>query len=793
MKKLSVSDVEISIPMFDNVHSTEDVDESTGFVGQSKAYEALKTALEIEHKGYHAYVSGPVGTGRRTFIRMMAREYARRYPTPPDLVYVNNFENMWEPIFMKLSAGQGMELKQDMDRLVQEALEAIRKTFESDEYTKRRSELENEYLEEKNRLWEDLREKARELSFDVQITPTGIVTVPMIEGKPVAPEVFEQLPKDMKEKIRENSTKLKVLLEGALAKSRYLDRKLKESLNDLDRYVAMFAIGAIFDELKGKYHNNSDVKDFLEAVKSDMLKNLDKLRSEDGETLEFLKRRYGVNVLVDNSGQQGAPIVEEDHPTYANLLGKVEYYARQGLLHTDYSMIRAGAVHRANGGFLIIDALELISRPFAWEGLKRVLNAQQVKIENLESSLGFSNLHTLKPQPIPVKLKVILVGPEWVYSYLYTVDEDFRKLFGIKVPFDWVMDLNKENVRGFMAAMCTIVKENSLLHFRKDAVEEVIKYSLKLSGDRRKLSTRFSMIQRLMIEASHLAKEEGKSMVEVQHVKKAREMYENRVNLYREKLDEALVRGELMVDTSGRRVGQINGLTVMELGDYSFGVPVRITAKTYLGKPGVIDIQREADLSGKIHSKAVMILESYLNWKYGRWAPISLTASLSFEQVYSVVEGDSASLAETLALLSAVSGVPVRQDIAVTGSINQHGEVQPVGGIPEKIEGFFRLCFARGLTGKQGVIIPSRNVDHLVLNDDVMEAIRKGKFHIWTVDNVDEAAEIVMERRAGNELKRGGFTKDSINDLVYKALRKAKKFEESEAARKPSKRKRKRG
>jgi len=787
VKELAFEDLELGFNL-GKIESTKAICGECGFVGQSRADEALRTALQVTSQGYHVYVSGPAGTGRRTFVRTAVRAFAEKLPVPHDLVYVNNFEDHLHPNFMALLPGQGRSLKLDMNNLVTEAAEAIRRTFDSEEYSRRRSQLEEEYLKEKKQLWEELREKARSLGFDVQVTQAGIVSFPVIEDKPIPPDAIEHLPEETKKRIEENGTKLKILLDGSLTKSRFIDREFKRRLRDLDRYVAMFAVGNIFAELEKKYSKNSEILDFLNAVKNDMLDNLEQLRSEETGIIEYFKQRYGVNLLVDNSGLIGAPVVEEFHPTYSNLLGKIEYYARQGVLHTDFTMIRPGAVHKANGGFLILDATELLKQPHAWEGLKRVLVSQQARIENLEVALGISNLHTLRPEPIPLSFKVILIGPEWVYELMYVHDEEFRKLFGVKVPFDWSMELNEDNVVDFVNVVASIVQEEELLPFDKSGLEEVLKYSVRLSGDRRKLSTRFGIVRRLLVESSHQAKADNADTVSAKHVLEAVKKAERRVDLYEEKLREALIRGELMVETEGKRTGQVNGLTVLELPDHTFGVPVRITAKTFLGKPGVIDIQREADLSGKIHSKAVMTLDAYLNWKYGRWEPISLTATLSFEQVYSVVEGDSASLAETLALLSAVSGLPARQDIAITGSINQHGEVQPVGGVTQKVEGFFRLCAERGLTGTQGVIIPSKNTDHLILKDEVLEAVREDKFHIWTVDTVDEAAELVLGQKAGRELKKGGFSKGSINDLVYKALKRARELSE-EAGKKRSEKK----
>ncbi len=789
MKKLSHEDLITSDEFLPEFNTTKEFPGCEILIGQERARKAVETGLKIKEKGYNVFVAGPTGTGRRTFVQNILKEVAKNRPRPKDWAYVYNFDDPQSPKALSLEPGLGKEFKKDMGNLIDEVIEALNKLFESEEYASRRAEIEDEYTKAKNELWEKLKMKAKELGFSVQLTPTGVLTVPVMDGKPVTPDIYELLPEEKKKEIEEASMKVKHLVEGTLHRSRRLDRELREKLQELDRYGAIFVIGSLFEELKKKYSSNSDIIEYLEKVKNDILDNLQDLRSEEPEKREFYKKKYSVNLIVDNSDSIGAPVVYERNPTYSNLFGKVEYYAKLGVLQTDFTMIRSGSLHKANGGFIILDAEDVLRNIHVWEGLKRTLMSGWLTIENLENVLGFSSTMTLKPQPIPIDVKVFMIGTPLMYELLYTYDEDFRKLFKIKAEFDWEMENNETNVRDYLSFISSICNEHELPHLTRNAVKRVLWYSTRLSGDRTKLSTRFGEISKLIIEAGTMAKLSKKDFVDEKELVATIESMEERVRLLQEKYDDMLKKYDLMVEVTGEKIGQINGLTVIELGDHSFGIPVKITAKTYLGKVGVIDIQREADLSGKIHGKAVLILEGFFGSKYAQKTPISFSASISFEQVYTVVEGDSASLAETLALISSISKVPIKQSIAVTGSINQHGEVQPVGGVTEKVEGFFRACKMRGLTGDQGVIIPKGNIKNLILKDEVLEAVKKGIFHIWAIENVDEAIEIVTGKKAGKLTKKGVYEKGSVNYLVSKELERMRKLLEGKEEKKGKKRK----
>lgn len=783
MKKLSFRDVDYSLPkkVF-NFKSIKNIKCGDELIGQQRAIEALDFGLSIRAKGYNIFVTGPTGTGRRTSVKQMLEKIAKNMPTPDDWIYVHNFDNPSEPWAINLKAGDGKRFKESMEKLVEEISAALSKAFESEDYSKIISEIEDEYTKKKRELWENLVAQAKELGYLVQVTPTGIATVPLVDDKPITPEVYTNLPEDVRKDIEDRGLQVKHLVEKALQKSRKLDRELKEKLSEQDKYVALFAIGNLFEEIVKAFSNYRRITEYLEKVKNDVIENIRNILNEEKREAVFSK--YKVNLFVDNSHLQGAPVIEEMHPTYSNVFGKIEYIARMGIMVTDYTFIVPGSIHRANGGFLIMDSLDVLRYPYVWDTLKKTLIAGVARIENIEGRIGLSSMRAPRPEVIPVDTKVVIIGSELMYYMLYNYDPDFRKLFKIKSEFDWEMNLNDENTLKYIRFISNIVNKHSLLDFSADACKEIVKFGLRLSGDKQKLSTNFNKIESLLIEANQVAKNKSKQLVDAQDIKEAIEKAEERVRLVQEKYDEMILRGNIMVETEGKEIGQINGLTVSELGDYSFGMPVKITAKTYLGKMGVIDIQREADLSGKIHRKAVLTLENFLGWKYAQKTPISLSVSISFEQVYSYLEGDSASLAETLAVISAISDVPLKQSIAVTGSMNQHGEIQPVGGVPEKVEGFFRICESRGLTGEHGVIIPAANVENLVLKDEILQAIKEKKFHIWAVSNVDEAIEIMTDKKAGKLLKSGNYPRNTVNYLVCKKLEKMHNMLEGKTGRK---------
>ncbi len=774
--KVKYEDLVYKCPYLPDFSTSAELESTESFIGQERAKKAIEGALRINEKGFNVFVVGVPGTGRRSFITSYLEKQAMKMATPKDWVYVYNFSNPSEPKAISLDPGRGSQFKMDMQKLSEEVIESIEKIFESEDYAAKKSELEDDYMNKKTQLWEELQQKAKELGFSVQLTPTGVVSVPIYEGKPVTQEILDSLPEDVKQTFNENSRKLKHIIEGTLYKSRKLDREFKEKLKELDRYAALFTIGALFDEMRKQYESNYDVVQYLTDVENDILNNLADLRSEETELRQLYKKRYSVNLIVDNSHTLGAPVVYERNPTYSNLAGKVEYYSKGGVLFTDFTFIKAGALHKANGGFLILEAESLLRNPYAWEYLKRALLSEEITIENLESALGFSNVVSLKPQPIPLNVKVFLISSPRLYYLMYTYDEDVRKLFRIKSEFDWELEADEENVKKYLGFISSTCCKYQLSHLDKKAIEKVLWYSSRLAADREKLSVRFGEISGLIRESCSVASQRNEKVVREEDVKKAIEQMEERVNLIQIKYDSQIKSYDLMVETTGKKIGQVNGLTVLDLADHTFGIPVKITAKTHLGKPGVVDIHRESDLSGKIHSKAVLTIEGFFGERYAQQTPLSISASMSFEQVYSIVEGDSASVAEVVALISAIAKIPVNQEIAVTGSMNQHGEVQPVGGVTEKVEGFHRACKLRGLTGNQGVIIPKTNLKNLILKEDVLNDIKNGLFHIWAIENIDEAIEILTGQKAGKLTQSGNYERGSVNDRVVKALKKAKEL-----------------
>ncbi|HCF37884.1 MAG TPA: ATP-dependent protease, partial [Thermosipho africanus] len=598
----------------------------------------------------------------------------------------------------------------------------------------------------------------------------SIIYIPQIDGKALTPEEFEKLSEEVKQTFEENSKKVEHLISGALHQLRKLDLEYKEKFNDLDKYATLFSIESLFEELKDEFRYSEKLVNHFEKLKNHIVKHIGQIKKSD-DWKNYIKHILTINLIVDNSQENSAPVVYENNPTYPNLFGKVEYISKSGVLYTDFSMIRGGSIHRANGGYLILNAEDLLKFPYVWDKLKKTLMSKKIQIENLDSAYGVSPTITLKPEPIDLNLKVILIGTPDLYYILYEYDEDFKKLFKVKVEFDWEMDATRDNIKQYYSFLSNVVEANELNPLDSSALKKIIWYSMRLSENKEKISMKMGSIADLVIESDYYSKLRNSETISKQDVEKAIVSRENRTKLIMDKYDEALKKYEIMIETHGKVVGQINGLTVSQFGDFSFGMPVKITAKTYVGNTGIIDIQRESDLSGNIHGKAVLTLMGYLGSKYAREFPISIGVSISFEQVYGVVEGDSASLAETIAIISAISNIPIRQSIAVTGSINQHGIVQPIGGAIEKVEGFYRLCKHRGLDGTHGVIIPESNIKNLVLKDEILNDIKKGLFNIWAVKTVDEAIEILMEKPAGKLNSKGKYPRGTVNYIVEERLK----------------------
>ena len=763
--------------------TTSEVAPLDEIVGQPRAVEAVRFGVRIPQDGFNIYALGPTGTGKFTLVRRSLEEQAAQKPSPPDWCYVYNFESPYRPKVLRLPPGTGAQLRQDMQQLIADLRSALSAAFESDEYQTRREVIQQEFMERQQKAFTELQEKAQQRGLTLLRTPAGFVFAPVRLGQVLSPEEFQRLPPEERERITANIQAMQEELQRVLHQMPRWQRELRQKLMELDREVAGYTVRPLVEELRQKYSHLEEVVAYLNAVEADIVANAMLFLQPEvppgvPPAVAALQqqmpgaplRRYEVNVLVDHSKATGAPVVYEDNPTYQNLIGRIEHMAHMGMLLTDFTLIKPGALHRANGGYLILDAHRVLQHPLAWEGLKRALQSRQLRIEAPLQTLGLFSTVSLEPEPIPLDVKVVLIGSPLLYYLLYYYEEDFQKLFKVKADFATQMDRTPETEYQYALFVRTICQEDGLLPFDRGAVAQVIEHSSRLVEDQYKLSTRFGEIADLVREASFWASRNGHSVVTADDVRRAIEEKTFRSNLLEERIKELITQGTVMIDTTGERVGQINGLSVILLGDYTFGRPSRVTANTFVGKAGVVNIEREVELSGPIHSKGVLILSSYLGRKYAQNAPLTLSASLVFEQSYEGVEGDSASSTELYAILSSLSGYPIKQGIAVTGSVNQHGELQPVGGINEKIEGFFDICKAKGLTGDQGVIIPVGNVRNLMLREDVIEAVREGEFHIWPVRTVDEGIEILTGVPAGELQEDGTYPEGTVNWAVSQRL-----------------------
>lgn len=729
-------------------------------IGQDRAVRALDLGVTVAQPGYNIYIAGPVGTGRTTYARKTIQGVAAARPVPPDWCYLYDFQQPDQPLAVSLPPGQGQQFRKDMERLVEELKDAIRKLFSSERFETRRSQLLQSFETRINEIWQELETQARQLGFLLQRTPTGIATVPVgPSGEAISQELFASLAEAQREEIQRRGRGLQEGVGEALRKVRALEREAREAVRELEQQAVRSTAGDPVGRLREGYARNPRIVQWLDQLLADVVDNLDQFKEAEEPTTPFpfplLARRgerlqrYQVNLVVDNSHLHGAPVVEESNPTYYNLLGKVEYRAEFGALVTDYTMIKAGALQRTNGGFLVLQVKDLLLNPFAWEGLKRALKSGEARIENIGEQLGIVPTATLRPEPIPLTVKVVLIGTPLIFQLLYALDDDFRKLFKIKADFDIDVARTPETMTGYAAAVAAIGHRHGLRPFDRAAVARVLEHSARLAERQDRLSTRFNEVVEIVFEADAWATRAGRDVVTASDVDTAIQEKVYRSNRVEEKLRELVAEGQLLVDVAGAKPGQVNGLSVLQLGDYTFGHPSRITARTYVGGRGVVNIERETEMSGRIHSKGVAILANYLGGKYAQDRPLSLNASLTFEQTYSEVEGDSASSTELYALLSDLAGVPIDQGVAVTGSVNQKGEIQPIGGVNEKIEGFYQVCKVIGLTGSQGVMIPAQNVRNLMLREEVIEAVRQGRFRIWAVRTIDEGLEVLTGLPSG--------------------------------------------
>lgn len=760
--------------------TTADLEPLSEIIGQARALEAVRFGVEIRREGYNLYALGPAGIGKHTAVQQVLEQEARGRPLAEDWCYVHNFRERHKPVALRLPPGRGPKLRHDMEQLVQELRGSISAMLESDEYRAQMQEIDEELKEKQEQVFAEIQRQAEQEDMVILNTPHGFAVAPTRKGEVMSPQDFEQLSKEERERKQQAIARLQEQLARFLDEIQRLHKERRERRREVERKFTMSAVGHIIDALQESYRDLPAVFEYLEAVQQDVVENVRDFRAREegtGISLPFVQQerpsftRYQVNVLVAHEGEVGAPIVYEDNPTFPNLVGRVEHIAQFGALVTDFTLIKAGALHRANGGYLVLDMLKLLMQPYAWEGLKRALRAQKITIESLGQMLGVLSTVSLEPEPIPLDVKIVLMGERLLYYLLCAYDPDFRELFKVAADFDDRVERNPENNELYARLIATLTGKERLRPFDRTAVARVIDHGARLAEDAERLSAHLQSIGDLLREADFCAEQAGHGVVQAADVQRAIDGQIRRADRIRERLYEEIDRGTILIDTDGARVGQVNGLSVVQLGDFSFGQPSRITATTRLGKGEVVDIEREVELGGAVHSKGVLILSNFLAARYAQDQPLSLAASLAFEQSYGLVEGDSASVAELCALLSALANAPIKQSLAVTGSVNQHGEVQAIGGVNEKLEGFFDVCNARGLTGGQGVLIPAANVKHLMLRADVVQAAAAGKFHVYPVATVDEAISLLTGVPAGERDAQGVFPEGSINYRVDARLR----------------------
>lgn len=774
-------------------NNTNELNKPEEVIGQERALEALNFGVGIQHDGYNLFVSGSTGLGKHTIVKQLLEIKSIDLPVPSDWCYVNNFELPHKPKILELPAGLASKLKIDMQHLVEDLLIAIPSSFETDEYNARLKELQDELEETKETAFVKLSDDATRENVALIRTPGGYTLGPMKDGKILTPAEFDKLPKDEQELIKKKIDEIEVEVSATIRKLPIWAREIRKKVKLLDREVSQLTIEQFIDELRTKYGAVEDAISYIDSVKNAIIEDVDSFRQPDGNERNIFGikeqkpsfSRYQVNVLVDNSETKGAPVIHEDNPTYNNLIGRIEHMAQLGTLLTDFTLIKSGVLHQANGGFLVIDARRVLTSPFAWEGLKRALRAHEVRMESLEKMLSISSTISLEPDPIPIDVKVILTGDRWLYYLLKKHDPEFNQLFKVAVDFSEDIERTSENTLSYAYMIANLQHEQEFKPFDQGAVAKIIEESSRSIEDAEKLSLHKGKLVDLLRESDYWAEQSGRQVVCREDVQHAIDTRINRLDQLRERVHEQVLRGNYLLQTEGEKIAQVNGLSVIQLGDYAFGRPSRITATARLGTGKVIDIEREVELGGSIHSKGVLILSSYLANRYVQDQPLSLSASLVFEQSYGFVEGDSASVAELCALLSALAKLPINQSFAITGSVNQHGQVQAIGGVNEKIEGFFDICKARQLTGQQAVIIPASNVKHLMLRKDVVEAVEKNQFSVFAVETVDQAMELLVNKTAGIENKNGVFPSDSINDIVQKQLIKMNRKRQSFS--KPSK------
>ena len=765
--------------------TTEELAPIRGIIGQERAKKSLQFGLGVTKKGYNIYVSGQWGTGRNSFVNMLTEEQAIKRPAPSDYLYVNNFKDPYHPIAIEVSHGQGKNIIKQVEMAIRFLRRGIIEIFSSRDYENAKQKLIEEYNAQSNNIVDKLNELGHKFGFMFSLTEKGIISIPLKDGKPMNEESYKNISQKEYEQLMSNSQKLGLETIDLFNKLRIEEEALRNRLKSLDEQMGRHLVKFHLESIKDKHKDNEGIKRYLDLLEDDIVENLESFKEEEEDeeeanplaalmasqkNPETFFERYRINLFIDNSEVKSAPVIFESNPTYYNLAGSIEYQNEMGVMKTDFTMIKPGALHRANGGYLILLAKDILSNPYAWKSLKRTLLDESVTIDSRASTSGALVSQTIKPEPIQIDVKVIIIGDYYTYAVLSAYDEEFQKLFKVMVDFDVDMERNKENIDQFARFVSTKCQMEGLSHFAPPAVALLVEHATRLADDQTKLTAHLKTLGDIIIEADAWANYYKENIVTREHVQKALEERKTRANKYEEETLDLFKEGTYLIDVDGFKVGEINGLAVLGTGQYSFGKPSKITVSTYQGRQGIINIEREARTSGKIHDKGVMILTGFLGRLFAQDKPLALTASIVFEQLYSGIDGDSASSTELYALISDLSGVPINQAIAVTGSVNQRGYIQPIGGVNEKIEGYFKVCKLKGFNGHQGVIIPVQNVKNLMLDPEIVEAVRKETFHIWAISHVDEGLEILTGRRPGKRTKDGSFEKGTIYALVDQRL-----------------------
>ena len=772
--------------------TTDNLEPITTGIGQDRGIKALEFGINVDIKGYNLYIEGPSGVGKTLYTKNYLNKIAKKKKVPPDWCYIYNFNNPNEPIAVSLPAGQGKEFKEDMDAFIKDIKKDIKNTFNNDDFEKEKKIIKQEFEVKREKLMEKLEKNALQFGFQVKSAQNGIYMMPVLDGKALKEEEFEQLDDKIKAEFEQKSEIVQQMIMDIIGKIKQIERLSDKKIEEWQANVALLTVNVHINLLKSKYKRNKKINSFLNAVKEDVLKNVAVFLSEDTQNNNQEQGipnqiqtkdpclNYRVNLFVDNSGLEGAPVIMDWNYSYQNIFGKLEYENYYGSLKTDFTMLKSGLLQQANGGYIIFQARDLLTNSICYETLKKALRIKEIGIDNTLEQRSYMVMVSLKPEPIPLDLKVILIGDSMIYQALLEMDSDFRSLFKIKVEWEEIADLNEENANKMARVVHDYCATQNLLQLDKYAMARVVEYASRMAGDQSKMSTLFNNLFETIGEASIWAKMSKSKIVTANFIDKALKEQNERIKKYDEIYTQMIKDNSLLITTSGYKVGELNGLTVMTIGNYTFGKPAKITVNTYTGKSGIINIEREIEMSGATHSKGVFILSGYLGEKFAQDIPLTLTASICFEQLYNGVDGDSASSTELYGLLSSLSEIPINQSIAVTGSVNQKGEIQPIGGVNEKIEGFYQICKIRGLDGTHGVMIPIQNVKNLQLSDEVIDSVKNGLFKIYAVSNIDEGIEVLTGVPAGKKDKNGKFPLGTINYLVYEKLKKYAKISKAE-------------